>query len=200
MQDNPQLAEFGQFTPEGRLTPGYGDHYIFLVGRDDVHSILKKLITGETLELTGNEFGYDDEELNQAILDLFKKPSVKVQITLDKTQAGGVHERAIIAADEASDPVDFNNSFAIGKSGTHQISHTKGMVFSGQGLWCEGSTNLSKSGEGIGVSLKADVANPKGFQAQNNTLVVSANQVGLSRFRAKLDAEHQIAVNQSKKG
>jgi hypothetical protein len=197
MIDNPELQErFGKYTPEGKLTSGYGDHYIFLVGRDDVHGILKDLITSETLELDANEFGYDDEELNQAILDLFKKPSVKVQITLDKSQAGGVHERAIIAADEATDPTDFSNSFAIGQSATHQISHTKGMVLNGQGLWCEGSTNLSKSGEGVGISLKVDIADPAGFQAQNNTLVVSANKVGLIRFKTKLDAEHQIAKAQ----
>ncbi len=197
MTDDPILQErFGKYTPEGTLTPGYGDHYIFLVGRDDVHNILLDLIQNETLELDANEFGYDDDELNTAILNLFKKPSVKVQVTLDKSQAGGVHERDIVAADQQQDPTDFFNSFAIGQSATHQISHTKGMVLMGQGLWTEGSTNLSGSGEGVGISLKVDVNNPKGFKAQNNTLVVSSNKVGLLRFKTKLDAEHQIAKDQ----
>lgn len=44
MTDDPRLAELGQFTPEGVLTPGYGDHYLFFVGRDDVHGILHHLI------------------------------------------------------------------------------------------------------------------------------------------------------------
>jgi hypothetical protein len=35
MADDPRLAVLGQYTPEGYLTPGYGDHYLFLVGRDD---------------------------------------------------------------------------------------------------------------------------------------------------------------------
>ena len=196
MFDDQRLKELGIFTPEGALTPGYGEHYIFLVGRDDVHGILNYLINNETLELDGNEFGYDDQELNDDILALFKKPSVKVQITLDKTQAGGAHEKQIIAADQAQDPIKFSNSFAIGNSATHQISHTKGMIFVGQGVWCEGSTNLSISGEGVGISLKANVANPKGWKAQNNTVVVSVNAVGLNRFKAKLDAEHQIAKAQ----
>jgi hypothetical protein len=195
VKDDSRLAVFGQWTPEGKLTPGYGDHYIFLVGRDDVHNILLYLITHETLELDANEFGYDDQDLNDAILALFKLPHVKVQVTLDKSQAGGVHEKQIIAADQKQDPTDFNNSFAIGQSATHQISHTKGMVLNGQGLWCEGSTNLSTSGEGVGISLKVG-AQPKGWKSQNNTLVVSANPVGLSRFKAKLDAEHLIAKAQ----
>lgn len=196
MTDDPLLGELGRFTPEGKLTPGYGQHYLFFVGRDDVHSILHSLITSETLELAANEFGYDDEELNQDILNLFKVPGIKVQVTLDRSQAGGVHEKKIVAADLAQDPTDFNNSFAIGQSATHQISHTKGMVFLGQGLWCEGSTNLSVSGEGVGISLKADVTNPAGFKSQNNTLLVSSNMVGLSRFKARLDVEHQIAKTQ----
>lgn len=196
MTDDPLLGELGRFTPEGKLTPGYGQHYLFFVGRDDVHGILHSLITSEKLELAANEFGYDDEELNQDILNLFKLPGIKVQVTLDRSQAGGVHEKKIVAADLAQDPVDFNNSFAIGQSATHQISHTKGMVFLGQGLWCEGSTNLSVSGEGVGISLKADVANPAGFKNQNNTLLVSSNMVGLSRFKTRLDVEHQIAKTQ----
>ena len=195
--DSQELQDrFGKYTPEQKLTSGYGETYLFEVGRDDVHNILLDLIRNETLALTGNEFGYDDEEINQAILDLFKNPSVKVQITLDKSQAGGVHEKKIIAADEVTDPTDFSNSFAIGQSATHQISHTKGMVFSGQGIWVEGSTNLSKSGEGVGISLKPNISNPNGFQAQNNTLVVSTNKVGLIRFKTKLDAEHDIAKAQ----
>ena len=53
--------------------------------------------------------------------------------------------------------------------------------------------------KGTGISLKADVANPKGFKAQNNTLLVSANPVFLARFSAQLDAEHQIGLAQQAK-
>lgn len=196
MNDDSRLAVLGQFTPEGFLTPGYGDHYLFFVGRDDVHSILLYLIKRETLGFKMNMFGYDDEELNQAILDLFKNPSVQVQISLDKSQAGGVHEKKIIAADETKDPADFSSSFTILQSATHQISHTKGGVLAGQQVWFEGSTNWSASGEGQGISLKADVKNPGGFKAQNNTLLVSTNPVGLSRFSHQLDTEHKVGLAQ----
>ncbi len=194
MTDNDLLRSFGIYTPEGTLSKGYGDHYLFFVGRDDVHSILLDLISHEKLGLKMNMFGYDDQELNDAILGLFKDPSIQVQISLDKSQAGGVHEKQIIAADQQKDPKDFSSSFCILESGTHQISHTKGGVLLGQGIWFEGSTNWSASGEGSGINLKADVTQPKGFKAQNNTLLVSTNPVGLRRFSTQLDVEHKIGL------
>jgi hypothetical protein len=194
MSDDPRLAIFGQYTPEGELSPGYGDSYIFFVGRDDIHGILLHLLTNEKMSLKLNMFGYDDQDLNDAILALFKVPSVHVQVSLDKSQAGGVHEKAIIAADEAQDPSDFANSFCILQSATHQISHTKGGVLASQGIYFEGSTNWSSSGEGTGISLKADVKSPAGFKAQNNTLLVSTNPVGMRRFSIQLDTEHNVGL------
>lgn len=196
MIDDPKLALLGKYTPEGKLTPGYGDHYLFFVGRDDVHGILLELIKQETLEFDMNMFGYDDEELNTAIFDLFKNPNVFVQISLDKSQAGGVHEKKIIDADKAKDIKDFSSSFTILESATHQISHTKGGVLVSQSVWFEGSTNWSGSGEGIGISLKTDVKNPVGWKAQNNTLLVSTNPVGLMRFKTQLKMEHLIGLKQ----
>lgn len=199
MADDIRLAELGQYTPEGKLTPGYGDSYLFFVGRDDVHSILLHLISNETLSFKLNMFGYDDEELNAAILALFHNPSVHVQVSLDKSQASGVHERKIIAADKALDGEEFANSFTILQSQTHQISHTKGGVLASQGIYFEGSTNWSASGEGQGISLRADVKNPKGFKAQNNTLLVSVNPVNLMRFSVQLDHEHAVGKAQAAK-
>ena len=160
--DDARLAILGQFTPEGTLTPGYGQHYLFFVGRDDVHGILHYLLTKETLGLDFNMFGFDDTDLNELIMDMLKNPSIIVQGTLDKSQAGGVSEKKLLAMDEANDP-NFGNSIAIGESATHQISHTKGGVLVAQGLWFEGSTNWSNSGEGTGISLKIDSTQPTGF-------------------------------------
>jgi hypothetical protein len=196
--DDPRLAAFGLFTPEGYLTPGYGDHYLFFVGRDDVHGILCALLAAETMGLKLNMFGYDDQALNDIIVSLMKNPNVAVQGTLDRSQAGGVHERAILALDVAND-ADFYNSFAVGMSSTHQISHTKGGVLIAQGLAFEGSTNWSSSGEGTGVSLAPlDPLKPAapGYKAQNNTMMVSANPVFLARFAARLDVEHLTALAQ----
>jgi hypothetical protein len=199
MTDDPRLKELGIYTPEGKLTPGYGDHYLFMVGRDDCHGILHHLIPQETLVFKFNMFGYDDDELNADIMKLFTKPNVRVQASLDRSQAGGVHERAIIELDKKLNPTDFYNSFCILQSETHQISHTKGGIFVGQGIAFEGSMNWSSSGEGTGISLKPTVANAKGYKAQNNTLLVSTNPIFLSRFSARLDSEHLIGLAQEKK-
>lgn len=199
ISDDPRLAVLGKYTPEGMLTPGYGDHYVWFVGRDDVHGILHYLLTHETLELDFNMFGYADADLNEDIMNLLRKPHVLVQGTLDKREASGKHEAAMLAMDERDDPT-FNNSIAIGESATHSISHTKGGVLVGQGIWFEGSTNWSADGEGSGISLKADVKNPAGYRAQNNTLLVSTNPVGLLRFKTRLAAEHRIAQLQEQRG
>jgi hypothetical protein len=198
MADDPRLAALGLFTPEGYLTPGYGDHYIFMVGRDDVHGIMCTILAAETMGFKFNQFGYDDEVLNGIIVSLMRNPNVAVQGTLDRSQAGGVHERKILASDVANDP-DFYNSIVVGMSATHQISHTKGGVLVAQGLAFEGSTNWSASGEGTGVSLAPlDPLKPPapGFVAQNNTLTVSCNAVFNARFAARLDTEHRTALQQ----
>jgi len=195
MADDPRLAALGQFTPEGYLTPGYGDHYLFLVGRDDVHGILLALLTAETMGLKLNMFGYDDDALNDAILKLMANPNIAVQASLDKSQAGGVHERKLLAADVASDP-RFYNSFVVLQSATHQISHTKGGVLTAQGLAFEGSTNWSASGEGTGINLDPKAVPAPGFVAQNNTFLLSANPVFNARFAARLDVEHLTGLAQ----
>jgi hypothetical protein len=191
-----RLANLGRFTPEGILTPGYGDHYLFMVGRDDCHSILHTLIPAETMALKLNMFGYDDDELNTDILNLMGNPNVRVQGTLDRSQAGGVHERKIIESNLASRP-DFYNSFVVGQSATHQISHTKGGVLVGLGIGFEGSMNWSNSGEGTGINLHPDEHQGPGFKAQNNTLLVSTNPVFLARFSARLDSEHITGMQQA---
>lgn len=194
MTDDPRLQQLAQYTPEAELTHGHGDHYLFFVGRDDVHGILHHLIPQERLSFRLNMFGYDDDELNTDIMGLFMNPTVHVQISLDKSQAGGVHERAILALDQKTNAVDMASSLCILQSEAHQISHTKGGVLLGQGLAFEGSTNWSKSGEGVGIQLKPGLHTAHGFQAQNNTLLVSANPIFINRFSARLDVEHQIGL------
>lgn len=198
MNDNPYIAQLVRlFTPEGIAgTPpvGYGNEFLFLVGRDDVHGILKYLLTNEKLSLKENMFGYADDELNELIMNLIKDPNIHVQLSLDKSQAGGVHESKIIAADESNDPQGFATSVVILQSATHQISHTKGAVLGSQGLYFEGSTNWSQAGEGEGIQLKPGLHSIPGFKAQNNTLLVSANQINFRRFSTQLDVEHQVGL------
>lgn len=180
MADDPRLAALAAYVLGGDLTPGYGDTYLFLVGRDNVHDVLVALLTGEHLMAKLSMYGYDDEELNAAVMKLMQTPSCSVQLTLDKTQAAGRTEAAILAADRALDPAEYANSVAIGTTETGDIVHTKGGVLLGQGIAFEGSTNWSAAGEGT---------NP-GRHAQSNTLLVTTNAVVVQRFTARLDYEH----------
>ncbi len=195
--DNPKLQPLAQFTASGKLTAGYGESYIFFVGRDDVHGIMHYLLTNEDLEHDFNMYGYDDPVLNSDIMAQLKNANMFVQGTLDKSQAGGVHEKAILSADETSDP-NFLNDIAIGESATHQISHTKAGVCVGLALAYEGSVNWSNAGEGIGISLIPGVNSIPGFKNQNNTLTISANLIYINRLKARLAVEHQTALAQMK--
>jgi hypothetical protein len=88
-------------------------------------------------------FGYDDEELNAECMRCAGKRSISKVITLDKSQAGGKHERAILQSDAAKDPVAFNTH--VGQSATHQITLTKGGVIDVR-VGFEGSTNWRGEG------------------------------------------------------
>ena len=118
------------------------DFHLFYVGRDDVHDILKYLLERVSTSLYLNMFGYDDDELNAQCMRCATDGSVTTVITLDKSQAGGVHEKTILASDVAQDASAFNAHFAVGQSATSQISHTKGGVLDGK-VGFEGSTNWS---------------------------------------------------------
>jgi len=188
------LSNLEQFTKEGQYsTNASKDFHLFYVGRDDVHGILKYLLSHVSLSLYLNMFGYDDDELNGQCLRCAGDATITTVITLDKSQAGGVHEKAILASDVAQDPSAFNAHFAIGQSATSQISHTKGGVLDGK-VGFEGSTNWSSSGEGTFVVTGH--AGGAGYKAQNNTLAVFTDPDTIARFTAELIAEHLVAVDQ----
>ncbi|MFI5013612.1 MAG: hypothetical protein ACHQAY_14830 [Hyphomicrobiales bacterium] len=169
------------------------DFHLFYVGRDDVHDILKHVLSRVSVSLYINMFGYDDDELNDILMKLVMDPSITMLITLDESQAGGVHEKALLAADKGNGPAQFNTHFAIGKSKTDQISHTKGFVADGK-VAGEGSTNWSISGEGSFV-ISGSPGGP-GYKAQNNTQSIITDPDTIGRFSAELIAEHLTAQKQ----
>jgi PLD-like domain len=189
------LDDLAQYTREGVFGPTASrDFRVFYVGRDDVHGVLVHLFSRARLSVKMNMFGYDDDELNQILIDLAEDPTVMVQVTLDKSQASGVHEKKILASDTAADPAAYAADFAVGQSDTHQISHTKGGVLDGIVAF-EGSTNWSTSGEGSGITLN-QTRQKRGFKAQNNTLTVYVNAYEIAKFAARLDYEHAVAAGQ----
>ena len=188
------LGDLAQYTKERAYSPQVSsDFHLFYVGRDDVHDILKYVLSRVTTSLYLNMFGYDDDELNDILFALAVDPTITMLITLDKSQAGGVHEKKLIALDQSKDLRAFNTHFAIGQSATHQISHTKGFVADGK-VGGEGSTNWSTAGEGTFV-VKGQPGGA-GFKAQNNTQTIFTDPDSITRFQAQLIAEHATAQAQ----
>jgi hypothetical protein len=192
------LADLAQFTKEGIYSSSASkDFHLFYVGRDDVHDALKYLLSRASVSLYLNMFGYDDDDLNDECMRCAGDPSITTVITLDKSQAGGKHEKTILDSDMANDPAAFNTHVVIGQSATHQISHTKGGVIDGR-VGFEGSTNWSASGEGTFVVTGHPGGH--GYKAQNNTLAVFTDPDTISRFTAELIAEHLAATGGGLKG
>ena len=188
------LPDLAQFTKEAAYsTNASKDVHLFYVGRDDVHDILKYILSRVTISLYLNMFGFDDSELNNILMQKALDPAVTMLITLDKSQAGGVHEKALLAADQAYNLAAYNTHFVIGESATHQISHTKGFVADGRAA-AEGSVNWSTSGEGTFVITGKPGG--KGYVAQNNTQSVITDPDTIVRFQTELIAEHMIAQSQ----
>jgi hypothetical protein len=67
------------------------DFHLFYVGRDDVHSILKHVLSRVSVSLYLNMFGFDDDELNDILKKIALDKTITMLVTLDKSQAGGTH-------------------------------------------------------------------------------------------------------------
>ncbi len=188
------LLDLQQYTQEKAYsTTASKDFHLFYVGRDDVHDILKHVLSRVSVSLYLNMFGFDDDELNAILMAKALDPKITMLITLDQSQAGSVHEKRLLDSDIAKNPAAFNTHFVIGQSATHQISHTKGFVADGK-VGGEGSTNWSTSGEGTFVITGKPGG--AGYKAQNNTQSIFTDPDTISRFTAELIAEHMAARQQ----
>jgi phosphatidylserine/phosphatidylglycerophosphate/cardiolipin synthase-like enzyme len=179
MADAPFAWEdLAQYKAEGRFLDGYpDDQRTFFAPRDNVHGILVVLLGSAQHSIVVNMFGYDDDELNKIIQDKLGDEKVYVQMSLDRSQAGGVHEKEILAKWANN---DFGNSIAIGTSSVHNaISHLKIVIVDGV-YTVKGSTNWSLSGE----------------QQQDNELTLSRNAVVAAETRAILDLNHDFMLKQ----
>ena len=141
---------------------------------DDVHGALKAVIGSARKSVVLALYGYDDDELAELVAGQLDDPTLHVQITLDKSQAGGVHERAILAKFKAE--MD-SNSVAIGTSEKSAIMHRKMAII--DGVWrISGSTNWSTSGETL----------------QDNELTIIRSATLCAEARPILDIEHSKAL------
>lgn len=181
------LTDLANLTPAGHYNPGASsDFHLFFVGKDNVHEIIVYLLSRCRKSLYLTMFGYDDAELNSIIMDKCNDPNIEVSITLDSSQAGTKTEKALLELDAKKDLKALNTKFVIGKSSTGQITHTKGFVADAK-VGAEGSTNWSKSGQGVGTP------GTKGYVAQNNTQTVFINPDAVMSFQNQLAYEHKVA-------
>ena len=197
------LLDLQPFTQEQVYsTNASKDFHLFYVGRDNVHEILKYVLSRVSVSLYLNMFGFDDDELNDIVMTIARDDTILTVITLDKSQAGGKHEKALLDSDVTKDPAMYNThivsgtqmaKFVVGESATHQISHTKGFVADSK-VGAEGSTNWSASGEGTFV-VKGQ-AGGAGYKAQNNTQSIFVDADTIGRFTAELLREHLAAQSQ----
>jgi phosphatidylserine/phosphatidylglycerophosphate/cardiolipin synthase-like enzyme len=179
MADAPLAWEdLAKYKAEGRFLDGYpDDQRTFFAPRDDIHGLLVALLGSAQHSIVVNMFGYDDDQLNQIIQGKLGDEKVYVQMSLDRSQASGAHEKQILAkwANNA-----FGNSIAIGTSSVHNaISHLKIVIVDGV-YTVKGSTNWSLSGE----------------QHQDNELTLSRNAVVAAETRAILDLNHDFMLKQ----
>jgi len=190
------LLDLQQYTREKSYSnTASKDFHLFYVGRDDVHDILKYVLSRVSVSLYLNMFGYDDDELNDILMAKALDPQITMLITPDQSQASGAHEQALFHSDIAKNPTAYNTHFVVGQSATHQISHTKGFVADGR-VAAEGSVNWSTSGEGTFVVHGQPGG--AGYVAQNNTQSVITDPDTISRFQTELITEHMTAANQEK--
>lgn len=148
---------------------------------DNVHEALKAVIASAQHSVVVSMFGYDDDELAALLDAALLNPAMFVQITLDSSQAGGVHEKAIL---EKYKNEMTGNSVAIGRSEKGAIVHRKMVIVDGL-WWIGGSTNWSVSGE----------------SQQDNEMTVVRDALHCTKARTVLDIAHNhiLAVMAKKK-
>lgn len=170
--------DLSKYKREGRFLDGYpSDLRTFFSPRDDLHGLLKDLLSSAQHSIVLNMFGYADDELDEIIRQKLTSEHIYVQMSLDKTQSAGVHERQLLAKWHNH---AFGNSIAVGTSNVkHAISHLKILIVDGV-YTVKGSTNWSLSGE----------------QQQDNELTLSRNAVIAAETRAVLDLNHDWMLKQ----
>ncbi len=148
----------------------------FWAPHDDVHGVLAALLKSAQHSIVISMYGWNDIEIADLTAHAIDNPDMFVQVTLDKSQAGGVHERDLLARYK---PEMESNSVAIGTSERGAILHRKVIII--DGIWrISGSTNLGDSAE-----IK-----------QANELTVIQDATVCAEARHMLDLAHVKALTQ----
>lgn len=170
--------DMGKYTATGKFLDGYPADIRTLFSPEDegVHQLLVDMAKSATHSIVINMYGYDDAEIDTAIRDHISDPHFYFQASLDKSQAGGKSEKALLAEWQAD---AIGTSIAVGNSSAHAISHLKVMIVDGIYV-VSGSTNWSIGGE----------------TKQDNELTIHKNAVLAAQYRSILDRNHTEMLKQ----
>ena len=141
-----------------------------------IHRMIVDLLQSAQHSIVLNMYGYDDTDADAAIRAKAQQAHIYVQMSLDKSQAGGVHEAKLLKSWDAD---AFGTSIAIGTSAKHAISHLKILIVDGV-YTVAGSTNWSMAGE----------------EQQDNQITISKNPAFAGQCRAILDCNHAFMLKQ----
>lgn len=160
--------------------PGYPETArTFYSPVDNVHGALSDLVQSTSRSLVIAMYGYDDDRLNQVIQQQLSSGTVYVQMSMDSSQASGVHEKDLLAHLAKWENQKAGNSIAIGKSEKGAIMHLKLVIVDGLDV-ITGSTNWSTSGESL----------------QDNQLTVIRDPLVAAEARARVDIIHDSMLKQ----